>query len=149
VPIFKKSKVAPFDVPDEWDVLRGEHGGRPMLVRINTGLKQVTGHPDYGVQVGVAVPLNDPLDNGLPTPQEDQQLGLIEQRLHAELEGTRRAVLSVVITTGGMREFVFYAASRDWIGAWAPKFDEATGSHTVQVMARPDPEWSVFRRFVR
>jgi uncharacterized protein DUF695 len=148
VPIFRKrSEISPFDVPDEWNVLRGEHDGRPMLVRVNVGLKLVTGHSEFGYQIGVAIPLNNPQENGWPTPQEDQELDAIEERLSRELEETHRAILAAVITTSGMREFVLYTRSRDWIGAWAPTFDAATERHKVQVMAQPDPEWSVFRRF--
>jgi len=145
--VFKKPKAFPFDAPDEWGVIRGEHQGQPMLVRVNLGLTQVVGHPDYGVQMGVAVPLNSPLPDGWPAPQEDEQLRAIEENLQRELEGTERAVLAAVITTGGMREFVFYTRSRDWIREWAARFNKATDSHTVQVMAQQDPKWSVFLQF--
>jgi hypothetical protein len=147
LPIFKKKKPDPFDIPEAWHVLEGQYDGRRMLVRLNAALTEAEGHPDYGFQLGVAVPLNDPLDDGWPTPEEDQQLEAIETRLQKELEETRRAVLAAIITTGGMREFVFYTSTRDWIEAWAPRFDQETEGHAIQVMVRPDSEWSVYRSF--
>jgi hypothetical protein len=149
VPLFKKAMGSPFDTPDEWAVLRGNYEGRPMLVRVNVALRALAGHPDYGTQIGVDVPLNSPRDDGFPTPEEDQQLGAIQDRLQQELEATKRAVLTAVITTSGMREFVFYAATREWIEEWAPRFDHAVDSHTVQVIAQSDPDWSVYWQFAQ
>jgi hypothetical protein len=47
-----------------------------------------------------------------------------------------------------MREFVLYAASRDWIKEWAGEFIHSIRSHTIQVMEQPDPEWSVYEGFL-
>jgi hypothetical protein len=36
-----------------------------------------------------------------------------------------------VITTGEMREFVFYTRSDDWIRAWAGSFIDSVETHEV------------------
>jgi hypothetical protein len=147
-PEFRKPRVSPFDAPDTWSVLKGRYEGAPMMIRIRTGVEPAVGHPDFGVQIGIAVPFNVPQEDGLPTPEEGAQLDAIEDRLQQELETTRRAALVAVITTGAMREFVFYAQSADWVRAWAGAFIDSVDSHEIQVMSRPDQDWSVYRELL-
>jgi Family of unknown function (DUF695) len=143
--MFGRSKPSPFDAPDEWDILEGTHNGGPMIVRLRSGLRASAGHKDFGIQIGVAVPLKDPSSNGLPTTGEDHQLGTIEARLSRDLESSGRAVLAAVITTSGMREFVFYSGSKDWIQDWANGLQATTDTHQIQVLSQSDPKWSVYR----
>ena len=42
-----------------WSVLQGVNNGFKMILRLNTGLAPLIGHPDYSNQVGIAVRLND------------------------------------------------------------------------------------------
>ena len=116
-----------------------------MIVRLRSGVRRAAGHKDFAVQIGVAVPLNDPSSDGLPTADESQQLGAIEERLSKDLEEPRRAVLTAVITTSGMREFVLYTGSKGWIRDWTERFQAETATHQIQVMSQPDPKWSVYR----
>ena len=66
-------------------VLTGLHEEKPLMARFDTSAEQLKGR--YSIQVGVAVPINDPTPEGWPTPEEDQQLAKIE------LPGGDQAVL--------------------------------------------------------
>lgn len=82
----------------------------------------------------------------MPGAGEMADLDRIEEAAIGEAAG--RAVLVGVITTAGMREYLLYGARTEWIGA----FDEALRSrittHTFQIMARRDTDWSLYRSFV-
>ena len=145
MPLFRKFQVSPIDAREAWSVLKGEYDDAPILIRLNTGVRPSVGHPEWGVQIGVAVPFKNPQPDGLPTPEENAELIVIEDRLLQELEQSERAVLVAVITTGQMREFVFYTRSDDWIELWAGPFIDSVHSHTVQTMSRSDPDWGVYR----
>lgn len=82
-------------------------------------------------------------DDGLPHEDESPQLEWIEDLLLAGAE--ERGVLPVaVISTAGMREFVFYAPDVTWVKGWAESLEKAVSTHEIQLMAEPDPEWEVY-----
>jgi hypothetical protein len=125
-------------------VITGTHDEKPMIARFDTSAEQLKGR--YSIQIGVAVPLNDPTPEGWPTPEEDQQLGKIEAKVVNQ--AAEDSVLAGVITTGGMREFVLYTNSSTWIEAYHHALEEDITTHSIQVMAKTDPDWSVYKSFV-
>lgn len=100
------------------------------------------GHPDFAIQIGIAVPLLNPDPGGLPRPDETEQLHSIEDTVDRLLGG--RAVMVAVITTGEMREFVLYTGSGDWIAQFHTDLQAAVDTHEVQVVAQRDPDWNVY-----
>jgi hypothetical protein len=125
---------------DEWAVATTTFEDAPMIIRVNTSCSDLMGA--MPIQIGVAVPLNEPVPGGLPTATEDHQLGGIEEKLLSTVGD--RAVLVGVLTTGTMREFVLYAASGDWVEAFHGELGAAVPTHDVQVVAKADPDWSVY-----
>jgi hypothetical protein len=116
--------------------------GAPVIVRFNAAMAAAAGHPDFPIQIGVAVPLLDPDPGGLPRPDEDERLGALEDEID-RLVGDD-AVMVGVVTTGVMREFVLYAGSDDWIERFHEDLQAAAGDHEAQVMAQRDPTWDVY-----
>ena len=58
-------------------------------------------------------------------------------------------VLVGVISTGGVREFVLYTGDGQWLEEFQGAISAAVGTHEIQMMARRDPEWRVYRAFVK
>jgi hypothetical protein len=79
-----------------------------MIVRMNTGYRDFKSVPSYEHQVGIAVPLAKVEANGLPGPTEGAILSEIEEVIYNPLEEHAESLFVAVITTYGMREFVFY-----------------------------------------
>ena len=147
--MFSLKKYKPMnEYSDEWSVAQGMHEGSPMYVRFRSSLKEAAGHPEYPFQIGIAVPLIKPTQAGLPTESEMNILSKIEDKLVDALK--EHAVLTLSISTGGMREFIFYA------NKWQPEeFEEIVSttnklfaSHTLQFMIQHDPKWKLFKSFV-
>lgn len=147
-PFNKKTKTPdrlPIDGP--WSVGQGQHNGKTLIVRSNTGYKDYGGVAGYEHQVGIAVPLRTPEPTGLPSPQEDAELGVVEDTISASLEQQAESLLVAIITTSGMREFVFYTRAPEQV---KQRFEQLRGSitsHEVQLMIQPDKNWSVYAQF--
>jgi hypothetical protein len=131
-------------IEQSWSILKGENDGRPMFVRLNEGAHAVAGSAAYGIRVGVAIPLRNPRPDGLPDKAESEQLAAIEDALIAN--SSEHAILVAVITTSGMREFVFYTGAGDWIPGFHQRMMRSTSSHEVQCMAEHDPGWTVYHQ---
>ena len=144
--VFKRRPPATA-APGTWTVFEGKHGGRPLLARFNTGVEQHVGSAAYPIQIGVAIPFLAPNEAGMPTAEEAKQLSAFEDALVAR--AGQSALLVGAITTGGMREFVLYTGASEWLPAFHKDLKAAMPTHSVQMMAKTDPSWSVYRQFVR
>jgi len=145
---FKKKFHPIAEYEESWTVKQGTYDGAPILIRIQSGLKKAVGHPEYPFQMGVAVPLLKPSETGMPDRDEISLLDPIEDRL-VEVLGSQGAVLTAVVTTGKMREFVFYA--REWkpeeLDQMVKQVEAEVGSHRIQFIMRHDPDWAVYDSF--
>lgn len=92
---FTKKKGNPDRLPLDgpWSVSRGQHNGKLMIVRFNAGYKGFASVPGYEYQVGVAVPLRAPEPSGLPSPEENEKLGGIEDAICTSLEQHAESLL--------------------------------------------------------
>lgn len=116
-----------------------------MFVRVNSSAKHYAGHPDLSIRLGIAIPCHAPNEHGLPTRAESKQLHEIEDGLFDALGASGRVVL--IITTGGMREFVSYVRSSHLAEHVASQLRAATATHEVQHYVESDPTWAVYRQF--
>ena len=139
---------AQLQLQEAWSFAQGEYRGKPLITRCNTGLTEIAGHPEYAHQVGVAVPLKHPTPQGLPTREEAVELDAIEDLLAQSLQENNQSLFAAVLSTGGMREFVFYTSDQEYV-KW--KFEEIRQSihtHQIQLMIQSDPTWSVYKQLL-
>ena len=132
---------------EAWEFSEGSYEGRPIITRFDRGAEALAGSREYPIQIGVAVRFRAPREDGFPSQDEAAELYEIEDKILELAPGG--AVLVGVITTNGMREFVLYTGSGDWIAAFHAALRDAIPHHEVQVMAKHDPKWDVYRQFVR
>jgi hypothetical protein len=72
----------------------------------------------------------------------------IEDQICAEFEVGNESLFAAVITTGGVREFVFYTSNPQGVEVKLQNLRETIHSHTIQGMIRPDDNWDAYRQFV-
>jgi hypothetical protein len=130
-----------------WYIYRGGDAKGELHARFDHDAALLAGRPEYEIQVGLAVPLLDPGPDGLPLDDELPALDAIE-RVVVEQAGDR-AVLVGVISTGGVREFVLCTGDGQWLEEFQGAVSAAVETHEIQMMARRDPEWLVYRAFVK
>ena len=143
---FRKKKPQldrlPLDGP--WSLGSGQHDGKVMIVRCNKGYRAFGSVTGYEHQVGIAVPLRSPEPNGLPSPAENKELGAIEDTICNSLQVQAESLLVAIITTGGMREFVFYTRAPQQVEERFAHLHEDITSPEIQLMIRPDKAWGLY-----
>ena len=87
------------DASHHWGIAKAEYGGSPLLIRFNKSAEEWVGNAGLPIKLGFAIPLNLPNENGLPDPDENQQLNDVEDVILREVEaGTMVELISSVGT---------------------------------------------------
>lgn len=142
-----KKFLAISEYPDVWGLAQAEREGKPLFLRYRKGLEDAVGHSDYPFQIGVAVPLLDPTEDGLTKDVEAKELQKFEEKLDDVLSENSEGVEALIITYNGMREFVFYVKERkpEYYQQKVESID--AGNHKPQFMIQPDQKWETFQQF--
>jgi hypothetical protein len=130
-----------------WQLAEADYAGSPLLVRLNVSARDWIGHKALPIRLGFAVPLNSPDQAGLPSPTENDELCEIEDVVRQEVESKTKGMHVLVLTTGRMREFVFYVAHGTDVAAIHQAVRARVKSHTVQCKAVEDSAWAVYSQF--
>ncbi len=131
---------------DQWAVGQAEWEGHPLFVRFNTSVQDGRLKGDYPIKVGFALQFHSPSAEGLPGEEEMEQLGEIEELMEEYLGSD--GVLVLVLTTGGMREVIFYVRPDTDIAVVHKRLMAEVTSHEVQCMGEKEPEWDSYYVFV-
>jgi hypothetical protein len=143
---FKKKTLSPDRLPVDgpWAIAEGQNNGRIMIVRSNAGYRKFGNVPGYDHQVGIAAPLKKAETTGLPSPAEDALLGEVEDVICSSLEEHAESLLVAVISTGGMREFVFYTREPQRVQQRFELLRTRITSHEIQLVIQPDRTWRIY-----
>jgi hypothetical protein len=133
-------------IPDGWAVMEGERNGLPVILRCHAGYRAFKGVAGYEYQVGIVVPLCAPEPSGLPSSPEVAELDQMEDAICSALEAERESLFVAVISTGGMREFVFYTRDPEQVKLKFEQLRASIKTHRIQLMIQPDKDWAVFAR---
>jgi hypothetical protein len=147
---FKRKTLSPDRLPVDgpWSIAKGERSGGAMIIRTNTGYRDYGSVLGYEHQVGIAVPLRNPEATGLPGAAEDAVLGDMEDIICSYLEEQAESLFVAVITTGGMREFVFYTREPHRVEQRVGELRQRITSHEIQLMIQLDKTWRVYAQLV-
>ena len=132
----------PWDGP--WSIGQSIDEGRPLFVRLNTGARALRGKPPLGYEVGVAVPLREPRDDGLPTSEEPRDLLHLEEILVPALEEGRKTIFVAALTGGNVREFILYSSDPEHAKAASAPAESRIATLAIQLIIREDPGWTVY-----
>jgi len=134
---------------ENWTIKQGVMNGKPIITRSKEGADKAY-LSEFPFQIGIAVPLQSPREDGFPTKEEGETLYKIEDALENEICESGDAVFVMSITYKGMREFVFY--SRKWSPETFEKkinfLKEKTHiQHQLQFMMQEDKDWATYRLY--
>ena len=130
-----------------WGVAEAGYGGAPLIIRFNSSASEWAGHPALPIKLGFALPLNSPNEGGMPDPAENERLGAIEDIIVREVEARTTGVQALVLTTGTMKEFVFYVSRETDFAGLHEAIKAAVPTHDVQCIAEHEPKWDSYRQF--
>ena len=128
-------------------MLKGAHAGKPLFARRNDSASDLAGHPQYRFRIGVALPLKNPNEHGFPGSDEMSELDTIEDTLVPRLESDQRSLQVLAITTGGVRELIFYTRDPAFSQGVLDALRTEVSSHEVQAYIEEDPKWDVYAQF--
>ena len=131
-----------------WSIARGEVDGDPVVVRFNEFARKLAGHPDLFVKLSFAVPLNLRGERGLPDAAENEALGVVEDVIAQRVLASSLGLHAMTLTTGSMREFIFYIAPGSNLAELHEALRMEVRSHDLQCMAVKEPKWQSFRALV-
>jgi len=86
-------------------------------------------------------------DSGMPANEDRQRMDLMEDALEPLVEASGAAILAIVLTGEGVREWTYYARSEHEFMAG---LNRALSGHTafpVEIHVNDDPEWSAYDDF--
>jgi hypothetical protein len=142
----KKAGVYPTD--SKWMLYQGQNDGKPMFVRRNDSAKQLQEKFKFDFIVGVSIPfLNSNLE-GFPQGEESELFGQIEDDLFDLFEKEQSAIVVLIITTGGMREFISYSQNPSVLEKCIDDLKQKYIRYNFQVYIEEDKKWSLYSRFV-
>lgn len=151
---FKRTNAGPgslrVDLDNQWANLKGESGGLPVYVRVNTALRTIKGHPAYDHEIRVSIAFNSTdEETGLPVEEDDlQQVDELEDVFRDCLQAGQESLLALVMTTNGTRDLYFYSSNAQGaIGKFENNLRPRMTTHQVEFSARPDSNWEMFERF--
>jgi len=135
------------DDSHSWGVAQADVDSSPLIIRYNESAQSWVGHPELPIKLGFAIPLNSPNEGGLPHSDENEQLNDIEDIAVREIEARTQSLLAMVLTTGVMKEFVFYIPKGTDIKSIHEAIQSAVTTHEIQCMAINEPKWDSYRQF--
>ena len=130
-----------------WGVAEADVDSSPLIVRYNQSARDWIAHSQLPIKLGFAIPLNSPNENGLPDPEENEQLNEIEDVVLRLVASRTPALHVLTLTTGIMKEFVFYIPRGVDIRSLHESIQTAVVTHKVQCMATSDPKWGSYMQF--
>jgi hypothetical protein len=133
-----------------WEMFkRGTSGGHLAYIRGNTALRALKERQRFPYRAGFAVAFLKPNRFGLPGDDEAQDLTSLENEIDRAMSGKRLGFLTLVITTGGMREYVFYSNQPDAVRKLMRKMGNRMHGREVRTYVAADPAWEVYDRFTQ
>lgn len=131
----------------KWSVCETDHDGTLLFIRRNITAEEWIGHAELPIKLGFAVPLTSSNGYGLPNPDENEALNAVEDLIIRYLNTQTRGIHALVLTTGRMKEFVFYIPRNVDIHTIHENIRQSVPEHNVQCMAVNEPDWKSFQLF--
>jgi hypothetical protein len=134
----------PFEVSElGWIISEGEAENYRFQQRLRR-VPEDFPRSSYPIRLNIFWAMERPLANGLASPEDIHFMHKFEDRIVrvTELDGT--AVLTVVLTGRGQREFVFYARSSDDFLRHLSQMPQEKSRYPIEIHRGEDQDWTYF-----
>lgn len=131
-----------------WAVAEGTHNNLPLMIRFRSNLTSeldISNHPQL-IQVYWNYSKHE---SGMPSSGDSQHMEIFENRLVYALENDLTGILVAVITTGGVREWVYYTKSLDAFAERLHNMPQESAPYPIEIETDNDPAWEYFFNQVR
>ncbi len=134
----------------KWEMFkRGTADGHLAYIRGNTALRELKDRQRFPYRAGFALMFAKPNAYGLPGDDEARELTCVENEIDRTLSVKKLGFLALVITTGGMREYVYYTDRPDGVRSAIRQMGRRVCGREIRTYVTADPGWDVYERFTR
>ncbi|MDF1666875.1 MAG: DUF695 domain-containing protein [Planctomycetota bacterium] len=133
---------------DRWDCYMTtlDEEGSAASIFVKMGLGAWAPQLERSQRLRVIVPITKPREDGLIDDQDEvEQLWAIEEELVETLEESSDALFVGRVTTGGIRDFVFYYPEGERPEFTVQKFFGHYPQYEADINLSEDPEWEFFQ----
>ena len=141
----KSKQIADVVNEDSWAIAEGDHEGKPVLVRFRHKLRNVTDVSGYPQLLQITWPYEEADESGMPEAEDSNAMELFEEHMIAAFEHDQHAVLTAVITTDGVRQWIIYTGDLEECGKRLSAMPHEQDEYPIELVADDDPEWEFLR----
>lgn len=141
--------VPPPPSDDRFVAAVSDFKGAPLYLRLHYASLECPQTKEFPYKLAFAMPIKQPTTAGVPTADELDQLNAAEDLLRLETPKLFKGMHCMTLTTGLMREAVFYVQPQPRAEELANAIAQKIASHAVQVCYEPEPNWESFRYFTQ
>jgi hypothetical protein len=146
--LFSQSKENKLLLNDTWFGSTGTDNGKPVIIRGREDLNNFIESGLYNERIEMVWSLEDPTENGLPSPEVGIFMGKIEDTLIETLEKDLQSVLTVVYTHDNIRSWIFYSKS---VNVFLERLNVALAEYPkipIEILNNTDKEWDTYNQFL-
>jgi len=141
----KSSKVARLLSDDRWSLADGYTNSGPYTIRFRTPVLAPSDTTGYDKLLTIVWPYADEGTGALPTSENNAAFEQFENRLCEAIEHDAHAVLTVVLTFDGARQWVVYTSDFRECGHRLEAMPQNEEPYPIELNVRSDPEWNYLR----
>ena len=134
------------ELNDTWFGGEMEIGDKTAIIRARSHLKNLMESKKYDEIIQVIWDIENPTDNGIPTPDENVFMGKIEDALIKSVESDLQSVLAFVQTFDNKRTWFFYSKKTE---IFMTRLNEALSDFKkvpISIEFLPDSNWSTYSK---
>ncbi|MCA9156045.1 MAG: DUF695 domain-containing protein [Planctomycetales bacterium] len=130
---------------DRWSVATAQDGDMPLIFRIRS-LPDNFAKSEYPTMLAISWRYGN-ANGGMPLPDEKARMDLLEDLLMPALEPVNNAILTVIVTGNGVREWQWYTRSPDRTMELVNTALAGQTQFPVEFIIQDDPDWEAFSQF--
>ena len=129
---------------DNWLVAMSDIDGLPAAIRLRADVKSFIASGNHRHYLRVVWEISDPDENGLPSDHEIQRLESFEDHLCRAVEANDDAILTFVITSDGLRQWLFYSKDLEESEHRINQLPQEEERYPIELTAKEDASWSEY-----
>ena len=130
-----------------WAGAEAEHETHPLLITFREVPKTFP-RSRYPQRLNIFWEMSEPDENGLPTEDEFNRIGLFEDRLVSAVEDDEHSILVGTLTCNGAREYIFQTTDVPGFMERLANMPQEEERYPITIQKYDDPEWSYFESVI-
>ena len=131
-----------------WSLAQGEHDKTQVWIRFRQ-FPSTFPCATFEVRLNIFWTMHETNSKGLATPAEDERMGEFEDHVIDAVEGDMQAVLAMVVTAKGTREWIFHTKDADAFLARVEAIPTEGEPFPIKLQRYDDPEWGYDLAFLQ